>query len=226
MTPHTNRQDLPRQKNGREPCVGQVLWNACVLLTSSFPPPKYSWLHYVVYPPLWFAPPRIAVWHTKTWQQRYILPNALWLCALHAIVFSFLNRTGPPTTLSLSNRCACSATAVLDVRVLPHLFSHHWLLRCQLLRSHYCFDSTVMKRKYGTLEAWCLLCKTEVLAEKSVAMPFCPPRIPCRLIWHQTLASLVTNRRRIAWTVARPSSLMVSLRSAKHCQCAQVLCGQ
>jgi hypothetical protein len=46
--------------------------------------------------------------------------------------------------------------------------------------------------------------KTEVLGEKPVPVPLCPPQIPHGLTWDQTGASAVGGRRLTAWAMARP----------------------
>jgi hypothetical protein len=46
--------------------------------------------------------------------------------------------------------------------------------------------------------------KTEVLAEKTVPVPLCPPQIPHRLTRNRTRASAVRGRRLTAWAMARP----------------------
>ena len=46
--------------------------------------------------------------------------------------------------------------------------------------------------------------KTEVLGEKPVPVPLCPPQIPHGLIWDRTRSSAVRGRRLTAWAMARP----------------------
>ena len=46
--------------------------------------------------------------------------------------------------------------------------------------------------------------KTEVLGEKPVSMPLCPPQIPHGLTRDRGRASAVTGRRLTAWAMARP----------------------
>jgi hypothetical protein len=48
--------------------------------------------------------------------------------------------------------------------------------------------------------------KTEVLGEKPVPMPLCPPQILHELTRFRTLASAVRGRRLTAWATARPES--------------------
>ena len=47
--------------------------------------------------------------------------------------------------------------------------------------------------------------KTEVLGEKPVPVPLCPPQIPHGLTRDRTRASAVTGRRLTVWAMARPS---------------------
>jgi hypothetical protein len=54
--------------------------------------------------------------------------------------------------------------------------------------------------------------KTEVLGEKPVPVPLCPPEIPHGLNRDRTRASAVGGRRLTAWAMARPS-LAGTLRS-------------
>jgi hypothetical protein len=46
--------------------------------------------------------------------------------------------------------------------------------------------------------------KTEVLGEKPVPVPLCPPQIPHRLTRDRTRAFAVGGRRLTAWAMARP----------------------
>jgi hypothetical protein len=46
--------------------------------------------------------------------------------------------------------------------------------------------------------------KTEVLGEKPVTVPLCPPQIPHGLTRDRTWASAVGGRRQTAWAMARP----------------------
>jgi hypothetical protein len=46
--------------------------------------------------------------------------------------------------------------------------------------------------------------KTEVLGEKPVSVPLCPPQIPHGLTRDRTRASAVGGRRLTAWAMARP----------------------
>jgi hypothetical protein len=52
--------------------------------------------------------------------------------------------------------------------------------------------------------------KTEVLAEKPVPVPFCPPQIPHGLARDRTQASAVRGRRLTAWAMARPYSELLT----------------
>jgi hypothetical protein len=47
--------------------------------------------------------------------------------------------------------------------------------------------------------------KTEVLGEKPVPVPLCPPQIPYGLTRDRTRASAVEGRRLTAWAMARPN---------------------
>jgi hypothetical protein len=47
--------------------------------------------------------------------------------------------------------------------------------------------------------------KTEVLGEKPVPVPLCPPQIPHGLTRDRTRASAVGGRRLTAWATARPN---------------------
>jgi hypothetical protein len=49
--------------------------------------------------------------------------------------------------------------------------------------------------EYGALVEWYWQGKTEVLGEKTVPVPLCPPQISHRLTWDRTLASAVSGRR-------------------------------
>jgi hypothetical protein len=54
--------------------------------------------------------------------------------------------------------------------------------------------------------------KTEVLGEKPVPVPLCPPQIPHGLIRDRTRASAVRGRRLTAWAMARPNCAAVGFR--------------
>jgi hypothetical protein len=47
--------------------------------------------------------------------------------------------------------------------------------------------------------------KTEVLGEKPVLLPLCPPQISHGLTWDRTRASAVRGRRLTAWAMTLPS---------------------
>jgi hypothetical protein len=103
-----------------------------------------------------------------------------------------------------------------------------------------------MLRTYRSLEAYCatlvmkmvsfLPCngaqvewnwqgKTEVLGEKPVPVPLCPPQIPHGLTRDQTRASVVRGWRLTAWAIARPNvtlSLMQSESFSISHQCCWV----
>jgi hypothetical protein len=49
--------------------------------------------------------------------------------------------------------------------------------------------------------------KTEILGEKPVPVPLCPPHIPHGLTRHRTQSSAVRGRRLTAWATARPSDV-------------------
>jgi hypothetical protein len=49
--------------------------------------------------------------------------------------------------------------------------------------------------------------KTEVLREKPVPVPLCPPQIPHRLTRDRTRVFAVRGRRLTAWVMARPNIL-------------------
>jgi hypothetical protein len=51
---------------------------------------------------------------------------------------------------------------------------------------------------------WNLQGKTEVLGEKPVPVPLCPPQIPHLLARDRTRESAVGGRRLTAWAMARP----------------------
>jgi hypothetical protein len=57
----------------------------------------------------------------------------------------------------------------------------------------------------GAPVEWNWQVKTEVLGEKPVPVPLCPPQIPHGLTQHRTQASEVGDRRLTAWAMARPS---------------------
>jgi hypothetical protein len=56
----------------------------------------------------------------------------------------------------------------------------------------------------GALVGWNWQGKTEVLGEKPVPVPLCPPQIPHRLTRDQTLASALGGQRLTAWAMAQP----------------------
>jgi len=60
------------------------------------------------------------------------------------------------------------------------------------------FEYSALVEKYGEG-------KTEVIWEKSVPVPFCPPRIPRRMDCGRTPASVATGRRQTAQVKARPN---------------------
>jgi hypothetical protein len=57
----------------------------------------------------------------------------------------------------------------------------------------------------GTPVEWNWQGKTEVLGEKPVPVPLCPPQIPHGLTRDRTQASTVRGRRLSTWTMARPN---------------------
>jgi hypothetical protein len=59
-------------------------------------------------------------------------------------------------------------------------------------------------RSNGSQVEWNWQGKTEVLEEKLVPVPLCPPQIPHGLTRDRTRASAVGGRRLTAWAMARP----------------------
>jgi hypothetical protein len=52
--------------------------------------------------------------------------------------------------------------------------------------------------------------KTEVLGEKPLPVPLCPPQIPHGLTWDWSRASAVSGRWLTAWAMARPMPALVN----------------
>jgi hypothetical protein len=85
-----------------------------------------------------------------------------------------------------------------------------------MLRTHSSFEgllcNPVMKMKFfsaflfnGAPVEWNWHGKTEVLGEKPVPVPLCPPQIPHGPTRDWTPASAVRGRRLTAWAMARPT---------------------
>jgi hypothetical protein len=103
----------------------------------------------------------------------------------------------------------------------PQYFFFNWRAPQQMLRTHrslkaYCttlwwrwliFFSVFPSNGAPVELNW--LGKTEVLGEKYVAVPLCPPQIPHGRTRDRTWASAVIGWRLTAWVMARPNSLIL-----------------
>jgi hypothetical protein len=109
---------------------------------------------------------------------------APWGWATKVSVLGFLSGEGPR-----SRRYGRTATLRLLVQPYDEDDDHY-----------YCFVlCLLMEHRWSETEG-----ETEVLGEKPVPVPLCPPQIPHGLTWDRTLASAVGGRRLTAWAMARP----------------------
>jgi hypothetical protein len=53
----------------------------------------------------------------------------------------------------------------------------------------------MMSVRHGAMVEWYWQGKTEVLGEKPVPVPLCPPKMPRELAWHQTWNPAVRSPR-------------------------------
>jgi hypothetical protein len=103
----------------------------------------------------------------------------------------------PVSSLSAHSRCY-GRTAAL--KAYCAILSGRWIWRAFLLL-HF----------NGALVEWNWQGKTEVLGEKPVPVPLCPPQIPHKLTWDRTRASAVRGQRLTAWAMARPFSFLLGM---------------
>jgi hypothetical protein len=87
----------------------------------------------------------------------------------------------------------------------------------QMLRTHRSLEAScaimwwwLVFSSNGAPVEWNWQGKTEVLGEKPVPVPLCPPQFPHGLTRHRTRASAVRGRRLTAWAMTRPTPLLLT----------------
>jgi hypothetical protein len=85
-----------------------------------------------------------------------------------------------------------------------------WRALQQVLRTHRSLEAYSVLPCNGAPVEWNWQGKTEVLGEKPVPVPLCPPQISPGLTRDRTRVSAVRSRRLTAWAMVRPSSLITS----------------
>jgi hypothetical protein len=117
---------------------------------------------------------------------------------LKSYIGTLIKRRGGLTLIHISRRQACFLW---------------WRAPQQMLRTHSSLEAycATLWWRLGfpcnrTSVEWNWQGKTEVLGEKPVPLPLCPPQIPHGLTRDRTRSSAVRGRRLTAWAMARPDN--------------------